>query len=87
MFESTILFFSLLFFSFLLTGCAQHIVASRKHSNNPVTFTSAAYNLLRLNQLDGDVFKVPHYDLTSEVNLKGTHSLYSIYTMADRSFS
>ncbi|KAG2141301.1 hypothetical protein DEU56DRAFT_275902 [Suillus clintonianus] len=40
-----------------------HIIASKDHASDPITFTSAAFNQLRLNQLDSDIFPVPKYSL------------------------
>ncbi|KAG6330075.1 hypothetical protein ID866_9015 [Astraeus odoratus] len=48
-----------------------HLVASRRHLPDPVTFTSAAYSQLRLNQLDPNVFPLPKFSLTSEKSLQG----------------
>lgn len=39
----------------------QHIVASRDHCPDPVTFTSAAFSQLQFNRLDPDLFPVPHF--------------------------
>ena len=41
----------------------QHIVASREHGADPVTFTSAAFNQLRLAQLNPSMFRVPKFHL------------------------
>ncbi|KAG1792699.1 uncharacterized protein HD556DRAFT_1293433 [Suillus plorans] len=43
-----------------------HIVASRDHVSDPITFTSAAFNQLRLNHLDSDIFPVPKYSLEAK---------------------
>ncbi|KAG1723801.1 hypothetical protein EDB19DRAFT_1915912 [Suillus lakei] len=43
-----------------------HIVASRDHVPDPITFTSAAFNQLRLNHLDNDIFPVPKYSLEAK---------------------
>ncbi|KAG2137095.1 hypothetical protein DEU56DRAFT_912867 [Suillus clintonianus] len=40
-----------------------HIVASRDHVSDPITFTSAAFNQPRPSQLDSDIFPVPKYSL------------------------
>ncbi|KAF9220720.1 hypothetical protein BS17DRAFT_797508 [Gyrodon lividus] len=45
---------------------AQHIVASRRHLPNPITFTSATYSQLRLNQLDPDIFPVQKFSCNVE---------------------
>ncbi|TFK39749.1 hypothetical protein BDQ12DRAFT_734488 [Crucibulum laeve] len=42
---------------------AHHIVSAREYLSNPITFTSSAFNQLRLNQLDPVIFPVPHYSL------------------------
>ncbi|RDB18569.1 Ribonuclease Z, mitochondrial [Hypsizygus marmoreus] len=41
-----------------------HVVASRDYLPDPVTFTSAAFNQLRLNQLDPEIFPIPKYSLS-----------------------
>ena len=41
----------------------QHIVASRKHCPDPVTFTNAAFNQLQFNRLDPDLFPIPQFSL------------------------
>ncbi|KAH7911176.1 hypothetical protein BJ138DRAFT_1151318 [Hygrophoropsis aurantiaca] len=46
-----------------------HVVASRQHLQNPVTFTSAAYNQLRLNQLDERIFPIPKFTLQAETDI------------------
>ncbi|TRM58741.1 hypothetical protein BD626DRAFT_410082 [Schizophyllum amplum] len=40
---------------------AHHVIASREHCPDPVTFTSAAFSQLRLNRLDPDIFHVPKF--------------------------
>ncbi|KAJ7272678.1 hypothetical protein B0H12DRAFT_1043818 [Mycena haematopus] len=45
---------------------AHHIVSSREYGRDPVTFTTAAFNQLRLHQLDAEMFPVPHYSLESK---------------------
>lgn len=52
-----------------------HLVASRRYLPDPVTFTSAAYSQLRLNQLDSDVFPVPKFTLSAERPLEGVAGL------------
>ncbi|KAJ3514157.1 hypothetical protein NLJ89_g2531 [Agrocybe chaxingu] len=46
-----------------------HMVASREHCPDPVTFTSAAYNQLRLGHLDEKMFPTPQYSLTGKKGL------------------
>ena len=41
----------------------QHIVSSREHSADPITFTGVSFNQLRLNQLDPELFPVPKFQL------------------------
>ncbi|KAI3607358.1 3 trna processing endoribonuclease [Moniliophthora roreri] len=53
----------------------QHIVSSREHSPDPVTFTSAAYNQLRLSELDPEIFRVPSYNLTPKKELSAVTDL------------
>ncbi|KAF7370999.1 hypothetical protein MSAN_00734100 [Mycena sanguinolenta] len=45
---------------------AHHIVSSREYGHDPVTFTTAAFNQLRLHQLDAEMFPIPHYSLESK---------------------
>ncbi|KAF9525128.1 hypothetical protein CPB83DRAFT_860056 [Crepidotus variabilis] len=40
-----------------------HIIASKDHCPDPVTFTSAAFSQLRLNSLDEKVFPLPNHSL------------------------
>ena len=40
----------------------QHIICSPDHNPNPLTFTSAGLSQLRLNQLDPEMFPLPHYN-------------------------
>ncbi|KAF8901546.1 hypothetical protein CPB85DRAFT_1323393 [Mucidula mucida] len=40
-----------------------HVIASREHCPDPVTFTSAAFQQLRLRGLDSEIFAVPKYSL------------------------
>ncbi|KAK7062530.1 hypothetical protein VNI00_000018 [Paramarasmius palmivorus] len=54
---------------------ANHVVSSREHSPDPVTFTSAAYNQLRLSQLDSEIFRVPYYNLTPKKDLSSVTDL------------
>ncbi|KAJ8585232.1 hypothetical protein M405DRAFT_773220 [Rhizopogon salebrosus TDB-379] len=49
-----------------------HIVASRDHMPDPITFTSAAFNQLRLSHLDSNIFAVPKYSLVSRKVLNTT---------------
>ena len=41
----------------------QHIVASKEHCPDPVTFTNAAFNQLQFNRLDPHLFPIPHFSL------------------------
>ncbi|KIJ09075.1 hypothetical protein PAXINDRAFT_172647 [Paxillus involutus ATCC 200175] len=43
-----------------------HVVASRRHLPNAITFTSAAYSQLRLNQLDPNIFPVQKFSCDVE---------------------
>ncbi|KIM85847.1 hypothetical protein PILCRDRAFT_817088 [Piloderma croceum F 1598] len=47
-----------------------HVVASREHDHDPITFTSAAFNQLRLSQLDPDIFRMPRFRVDAEKDLK-----------------
>lgn len=42
----------------------QHIICSSDHNPDPLTFTSAGLSQLRLNQLDPEMFPLPHYSTT-----------------------
>lgn len=46
-----------------------HVVASREHSPDPVTFTSAAFNQFRLNQLDSEMFPLPKFSLSPKKDI------------------
>ncbi|PPQ90050.1 hypothetical protein CVT25_006290 [Psilocybe cyanescens] len=56
---------------------AHHIIGSREHCSDPVTFTSAAYNQLRLNTLDEKMFRIPKYNLTPKKALSEVSGLPS----------
>ena len=47
----------------------QHIICSSDHNPDPLTFTSAGLSQLRLNQLDPEMFPLPHYSTTSQKEL------------------
>ncbi|KAF9478239.1 hypothetical protein BDN70DRAFT_58947 [Pholiota conissans] len=46
-----------------------HMVASREHCPDPVTFTSMSQNQLRLNKLDEKIFPVPKYSLVPKKDI------------------
>ncbi|KAJ6581024.1 hypothetical protein B0H19DRAFT_1251287 [Mycena capillaripes] len=46
-----------------------HIISSPEYGRDPVTFTTAAFNQLRLHQLDAEMFPIPHYSLASKKEL------------------
>ncbi|KAF9269308.1 hypothetical protein L218DRAFT_969838 [Marasmius fiardii PR-910] len=54
-----------------------HVVASREYCPDPVTFTSAAHNQLRLSQLDSEIFPVPKFCLTPKKNISNVPGLPS----------
>ncbi|KIY46216.1 hypothetical protein FISHEDRAFT_48033 [Fistulina hepatica ATCC 64428] len=54
---------------------SQHVVYSPEYSPDPVTFTGAAFNQLRLNQLDSDIFTIPKYSLQGSRPLSDVPSL------------
>lgn len=60
---------------------AQHVVSSREHNTDPVTFTSAAFNQLRLNQLDPDTFPIPKFSLTPRKNIESKSRMTSDKTL------
>ncbi|KAL4253032.1 RNase Z family protein [Abortiporus biennis] len=54
---------------------AFHIVSSREHAADPVTFTTAAFNQLRLNRLDEDMFPIPKFQLEPRKHLSSIPDL------------
>ncbi|KAG6877546.1 hypothetical protein C0993_006239 [Termitomyces sp. T159_Od127] len=52
-----------------------HVISSREHSPDPVTFTSAAFSQLRMNRLDSDMFPIPHYSLSPKRDLNSIPNL------------
>ncbi|KAF8902361.1 hypothetical protein CPB84DRAFT_1775902 [Gymnopilus junonius] len=54
---------------------AHHIIASREHCPDPVTFTSAAYSQLRLNKVDDKMFRMPKYSLTPKKDMSMIYGL------------
>lgn len=52
----------------------QHLIASREYTADPATFTSAAFNQLKLNQLDKEMFPVPKVELSPRKNLDGARA-------------
>ncbi|KAF9487434.1 hypothetical protein BDN71DRAFT_1458518 [Pleurotus eryngii] len=46
-----------------------HVVSSKDFAADPVTFTSVAFNQLRLNQLDQEMFPLPHFSLEARRTL------------------
>ncbi|KAF8639102.1 hypothetical protein AX17_001745 [Amanita inopinata Kibby_2008] len=70
-----------------------HMIASREHCPDPVTFTSAAFNQLRLNQLDERIFPVPKFSLQPSKDLslisnlpRSTRQMASNHTISMRPF-
>lgn len=67
----------------------QHLVASRKHVPDPITFTTAAYNQLRLNQLDPEMFPLQKYRLDALKDLSSkflSNTSLSLFDLAQCSF-
>ncbi|KAF5375625.1 hypothetical protein D9757_008524 [Collybiopsis confluens] len=63
-----------------------HIVSSKEHSPDPVTFTSSAYQLLKLAHLDSEIFQVPKFRLTPQKDIAALSDLpKSVSTMQSRS--
>ncbi|KAH9479322.1 tRNAse Z TRZ4, mitochondrial [Psilocybe cubensis] len=54
---------------------AHHIIGSREHCADPVTFTSAAHSHLRLKALDEKIFHIPKYNLTPKKPLSEVSGL------------
>ncbi|PCH45067.1 hypothetical protein WOLCODRAFT_155082 [Wolfiporia cocos MD-104 SS10] len=52
-----------------------HVVSSREHNADPVTFTSAAYAQVRLNKLDADMFPLPHFSVSPRRDLASVTGL------------
>ncbi|KAG5654002.1 hypothetical protein H0H81_008584 [Sphagnurus paluster] len=52
-----------------------HIIASPEYSPDPVTFTSAAFNTLRMNQLDPEIFPLPKFSLVPKKTLASIPNL------------
>ncbi|KAK0501702.1 hypothetical protein EDD18DRAFT_1431713 [Armillaria luteobubalina] len=50
-----------------------HVISSREHCPDPVTFTSAAFQQLRLQSLDPEIFAVPKYSLQPTKDIKGLY--------------
>ncbi|KAI0058634.1 hypothetical protein BV25DRAFT_1212589 [Artomyces pyxidatus] len=46
-----------------------HLVTSRHHIPDPLTFTSAGFSQLRLNQLDAEIFPLPKYNTSPRADL------------------
>ncbi|KAJ7089838.1 hypothetical protein B0H15DRAFT_273688 [Mycena belliarum] len=52
-----------------------HVISAPQYGPDPVTFTTAAFNQLRLHQLDADMFPLPHYSLEPKKDLFGVPDL------------
>ncbi|KIM44447.1 hypothetical protein M413DRAFT_431468 [Hebeloma cylindrosporum] len=48
---------------------AHHLVASRQHCPDRLTFTSAGFHQLRLNKIDEQLFPIPKYSLVAKKDL------------------
>lgn len=59
----------------------KHIVASRRYLPNPMTFTSAAYSQLRLNQLDPSIFPIQKYSCTADRVISGAFTCIYIFAL------
>lgn len=46
-----------------------HAIASREHGQDPITFTSAAFNQMRLSRLDPDIFRLPKFRTNAKANI------------------
>ena len=62
-----------------LLNVLQHLIASREYCPDPVTFTSAAFNQLRLNQLDERIFTIPKFSLQPPKDISGTNPLIVLF--------
>jgi ribonuclease Z len=56
----------------------QHLISSPDHNPDPLTFTSAGLSQLRLNQLDSEMFPLPHYRATPRKELSCTFAFVSL---------
>ncbi|KAJ7065274.1 hypothetical protein C8F01DRAFT_737448 [Mycena amicta] len=54
-----------------------HIISSREYGRDPITFTTASFNQLRLHQLDAQMFPVPYFSLNPLRSLSAIHDLPS----------
>lgn len=62
----------------------QHLISSPDHNPDPLTFTSAGLSQLRLNQLDSEMFPLPHYRTTPLKELSCVlHSFHSFDCLTD----
>ncbi|KAJ7102976.1 hypothetical protein C8R43DRAFT_230388 [Mycena crocata] len=48
---------------------AHHVISAPEYGLDKVTFTTAAFNQLRLHQLDAEMFPIPHYSLEPKKQL------------------
>ena len=64
-----------------LLNVSQHLIASREYCPDPVTFTSAAFNQLRLNQLDERIFTIPKFSLQAANDISGTDPLIILFNL------
>jgi hypothetical protein len=69
----------------------QHLVASREHGADLVTFTSAASHQLKFNQLDSEFFPLPNFKLEEKKNLSSSSDFVSLsvraYVLVDKQLS
>ncbi|KAH6915798.1 tRNA processing endoribonuclease [Coprinopsis sp. MPI-PUGE-AT-0042] len=52
-----------------------HVVSSKEHCPNRVTFTSATFNQLRLNKLDAEMFPIQKFNMTPSKTLSAVEGL------------
>ena len=52
-----------------LPADTRHVISAPGYSPDRISFSSAAILQLRLSRLDGDVFKLPHYELEPQRRL------------------
>jgi hypothetical protein len=59
---------------------SQHIIASREHGQDPISFSSAAFNQMKLSQLDPDIFRMPKFraDVKSKLECQLKHFVGSL---------
>ncbi|KIK63188.1 hypothetical protein GYMLUDRAFT_197664 [Collybiopsis luxurians FD-317 M1] len=58
-----------------------HVISSKAHSSDPITFTSSAYQLLKLTHLDSEIFRVPKFQLNPQKDITAIPNLPKYLTI------